>query len=156
MSVACDGEDRVQSGACGSTNALSRGWLVLATVNSDDFIASGYTQSLDMLDERLEQTLVPRKKSENWTSKVRRNQRRTAERTVSWSVDGCHWIADRSFGLTVVRYCFSRHAREQENVDVTRGSKDIGKSGADEAEELVVDEKRDGLKIDVTDSTQRG
>ena len=33
-------------------------WLVLATVHSDDFIAAGATQSLDMLDEASIGTLL--------------------------------------------------------------------------------------------------
>ena len=36
-------------------------WLVLATVYGDDFIASGETQWLDMLDDALDQFFVLKK-----------------------------------------------------------------------------------------------
>ena len=43
-------------------------WLMLATVHGDDFIASGETQSLDMLDGAFEQFFVLKKDAKNWTS----------------------------------------------------------------------------------------
>ena len=66
------------------------------------------------------------------------------KRTVSWSVDGFHWKADKSHGEKVVRYCFL-DKREARRRLTSPGSKHSGRSARDAAEELV-DEKRDGYR----------
>ena len=82
-------------------------WLALATVHSDDFIAAGETQSLDMLDEALEQFVVLKKMPRPGPLEVGRiSDGLFPKRTVSWSADGFHCEADNSRGEKVVRYGF--------------------------------------------------
>ena len=66
--------------------------LVLAIVHGDDFIASGETQSWDMLDQALEQFFVLKKMPRNEPLEFGgSSEGQLTKRTVSWSVDGFQW-----------------------------------------------------------------
>ena len=78
-------------------------WLVLATVHGDDFVAARQTQSLDMLDEALEQLFVLKKMPRIGLPEVRgTGDGQLTKRTVSWSVGA---FAGRLTTHVVRRWC---------------------------------------------------
>ena len=96
-------------------------WLVQATVHDDDFIAAGETQSLDVLDEALEQFFVLKKMPRFGPPEFGgTSEGQFMKRTVSWSVDGFHWKAANSHGEKVVLCCFPDKRESDEKIDVTR------------------------------------
>ena len=93
----CQGEHRVYGGVAAQTFYHAT-WLVLSIVHGHEFIA-GETQSLDMLDEALEQFFVLKKMPTTGFPEIGgTSDRQFTKRTVSWSADRCHWKADNSHG----------------------------------------------------------
>ena len=104
-------------------------WLVLATVHGDDFEAASETQSLDILDEAMEQHFLCLSGCREFglLEIGQTSEGQFTKRTVSWSVNGFHWRADNSHCEKVVRYCFP-DKREATRRPTSPDSKHIGKS----------------------------
>ena len=81
-------------------------WLVLTTLHGD-FTEASEAQSLDMLDEALEEFFVLEKMPRTGHLEFSgTSEGQFTKRTVGWSADGFNWRADISHGEKVVCIVF--------------------------------------------------